>query len=308
MKKIKDMLRSKYFWSSVSVLLVLIMVIIACLSVGKDAPISLQTSPASTESISIEDETADSSVSDETDESAETSGEEGVDVDVGGNPGRRPEVSTVTSADETTSHNDTVSAQLPPSTTITTQKDDVQSKDTEPKHPPVESQNTDYPNNPNDWIPPPPGVGTGDQLNSGYEHIIVSPDKSIVALHEDIAAVVTSNLANSGYFADFWAGEVKNFVVDAVQNYAETDKIILHPEKYSLPKVTAQYNVKINAKGTNAKEAGNYVYDYLIHDQVFKDKINGEFANGNRGYLSVYQSDGYYFILAVMVDKNNIVQ
>ena len=91
-------------------------------------------------------------------------------------------------------------------------------------------------------------------------------------------------------------------VEDANRNYARTGIITLNPISYGLPKVVGYYNVRLPATGTNAIEAGEYISEYMKVDPVFNEKIETVFAIPKDGWLSVYQKDGYFYILFVVVN------
>ena len=283
MKRIQEIMKNKTVLIVASgVILLALVIVIVCIAVNHDQPQSQLKTTSSEGNTSVNLENGDNQ----------------------SDPGPNPNNSKVTSQNNNSSSQNTtsVSPQKPPSTTITVDKDKTESKNTTPSP----SKPAD-PTTPGDDWPPPPGTGMGDLISEGFDKVPVNPDKSVETEQENIASVIKNHFAEDKVYNSFDAGEVMDFVLDGVKNYAKTGTVNLNPSKFGLPKVTGQYQAKIQAKGTNAQAAGDYVYDYLKSDQTFQSKLKGEFGNGNYGYLSVYQKGGYYYILAVMVDLNGTV-
>ena len=224
-------------------------------------------------------------------------------LNIGGDPKQEPQNQTGVTTSQAGTSSDAASTaptsaiQKPPSVSVTTVPDSTVSKDTTP-----------IPENPADqpdatgWTPPPPGVGTGELIWEGAENIIIDISPTIETLQRDVGLIVGNNLLNAGYNSIYPNASPRDLVEDANQNYARTGIITLNPASYGIPKVVGSYNVRLPAAGTNAVEASNYISEYMKSDTVFNEKINTVFSIPKDGWLSVYQKDGYFYILFAVVD------
>jgi len=204
-----------------------------------------------------------------------------------------------TSADskQTSQPTPTASQQKPPSTDVTITPDSTVSKDTTP----ISENPTDQTDS-TGWTPPPPGVGTGELIWEGAENIPIDISPAVETLQRDVGLLVGNNLLNAGYNTIYPNASPRDLVEDANRNYARTEIITLDPANYGLPKVVGSYNVRLPAVGTNTVEASNYISEYMKSDTVFNDKIKTVFSIPKDGWLSVYQKDGYFYILFAVVD------
>jgi len=257
------------------------------------------------------------SASDITDGSAEQSSKELMDndliqLDVGGNPNNEPSkktnpsdfvetsnsiTSTSTNPTQAIQPKPTSTQQKPPSVGVTIIPDPTEPKDTSPTPDNPEDQAS-----PTGWTPPPPGVGTGELIWEGAENIKIDISPSVETLQRDVGLLVGNNLLNAGYNSIYPNASPRDLVEEAIMNYARTGIITLNPANYGLPEVVGYYNVKLPATGTNVVEAGEYISECMKVDPVFNEKIETVFAIPKDGWLSVYQKDGYFYILFVVVD------
>jgi len=230
-------------------------------------------------------------------------------LDVGGNPNYEPfkqvfpvnsmggPNSTTTAITATTAI--TTSTQKPPSIIVTSSPDGTLPKDSEPS-----PANPTAQNDPNAWTPPAPGEGTGGLIDEGFESIKVNIDKSVETFQPEMGLLVGSELINAGYNTIYPnAGAPRDMVENAVKNYATTGSITLTPTNYGLPKIVGSYNLKLATKGTNVAEASKYVFEYIKNDKLFNDKVKADFKIYKDGWLSVYQKDGYFYIIFAVIDK-----
>ena len=225
-------------------------------------------------------------------------------LDVGGNPVKQTAAGGETAANQNgstgsgSSKSGTASTAKGPTTTVSQQPDGTQSK-----------TSTANPNNPADgtadgWTPPPPGVGTGALIGSGSESVKIDTNPSVETLQRTLGLLVGSQLQNDGYTTLYPnAGSVRDLVESAIQKYADTGAIQLDTSSWGLPSLVGYYNVRVSAQGSNAAEAAIYIADYMEKDFVFNDKVSLVFNVAKDGWLSVYQKDGYFYILFAVVDK-----
>ena len=229
-------------------------------------------------------------------------------LNVGGDPKKEPLKQTEpgtnqtgepngTSPVATPQTNPTSPVQKPPSVGVTIIPDPTQPKDTSPT-----PENPADQASPTGWIPPPPGVGTGELIWEGAENIKIDISPTVETLQRDVGLLVGNNLLNAGYNSIYPNASPRDLVEDANRNYARTGIITINPISYGLPKVVGYYNIRLPATGTNAVEASNYISEYMKSDTVFNDKIKTVFSIPKDGWLSVYQKDGYFYILFVVVD------
>ena len=301
-------LKSKLFLSGISIVMVAVTVVsVVLINTSEKIPIASlpvdSSNRAETSSVSIApiDEKASYTSSTEN----ETNDEVPSIIDVGGNPVKQTGTTTtaVVDGDSKTISSDThVSTQKPPSVEVNVTSDSTQAKDTEPN--PMLSTNSNYPSNPDDWTPPAPGVGTGELISSGFESIKINTDKSVETMQREIGLLVGSKLLNAGYNTLYPnAGAPQDMVEASVKNYANTGTVTLDSASYGLPKIVGYYNIKLTANGANVAEAGNYIFEYMKNDKVFNDKVKSTFTVYKDGWLSVYQKDGYFYILFAVIDK-----
>ncbi|MHB1454212.1 MAG: hypothetical protein ACYCYM_09725 [Saccharofermentanales bacterium] len=191
----------------------------------------------------------------------------------------------------------TATAQKPPSAAVTVVPDSPVPKDTTP-----------VPENPEDrqtadgWTPPPPGEGTGDLIWEGAENIPIDGSAAVEALHRELGFYVGNGLIEAGYTSIYPNASPRDLVEDAARVYARTGNIVLNPASYGLPKVVGYFAVRLPATGSNVVDAGNTIIEYMKSDAVFNQKVQTVFSVTKDGWLSVYQKDGYFFILFVVVD------
>jgi hypothetical protein len=167
---------------------------------------------------------------------------------------------------------------------------------------------TPAPSNPQDktdptgWVPPPPGVGAGALIWEGAENIAINTAKSVETLQRDLGLLVGSLLLEEGYSSLYPNASPRDLTEDANKNYARTGNLVLNPSAYDLPKVVGTYSVKLPATGSNIFEAADFILEFMKSDPKFNEKVRTVFATPKDGWLSVYQKDGYFFILYVAVD------
>lgn len=167
---------------------------------------------------------------------------------------------------------------------------------------------TPNPSNPQDksdptgWVPPQPGEGAGVLIFEGPESIAINTDKSVETLQRDLGLLVGYLLLEEGYNSLYPNASPRDLAEDANKNYARTGNLVLNPSLYDLPKVVGTYSVKLPATGTNSIEAADYISEFMKSDPVFNEKVRTVFATPKDGWLSVYQKDGFFYILYVAVD------
>ena len=208
-------------------------------------------------------------------------------LDVGGNSGDSTESANGNSSNNTVvgDSNDNP-AQNPPSVDVNVETVGVEPKDAQPE-------------------PQPPKPKEGYEIDiDKYENIPVDCNPSVEESHIAMGLVVGSNLEKAGYYSLYTnAGAPREMVIDAVKNYAYTGNVSLTPSNYSLPALVGEYHVKLQVKGSNVAESAEYISDYMKNDKAFNDKVNTVFSQYKDGFLSVYQKDGYFYVLFAVIDK-----
>jgi hypothetical protein len=233
-----------------------------------------------------------------------------ITLDVGCNPTSISNNSTDNNNSQKSNNNSSINAsnssssQKPPSVTTDTSKDTTQPKDTTPAPNPPTTSDPNYPTNPDDWTPPPPGVGTGEIISEGFENEPIDISANITTLQTSLSLIIGDELLNSGYNTLIPnAGSTKQLVEDAVKVYADTENVRLNPASYGLPKLITSYNIKIKAQGTNALESGKYIANYMKNDAIFNNLVTERLGIPKDGYVAVYQKDGYFYVLFAVIDK-----
>ena len=232
-------------------------------------------------------------------EKAKAGAQETAALDVGGNPVKQTAAGGTTATNQNgsvgagASKSGTASKVSGPSASVTQHPDGTQSK-----------SSTANPNNPADgtadgWAPPAPGEGLGPLISEGFESVAVNIDPSVEKLQCEVAFQAGSDLPNAGYNTLYPNGAPDRLVEDAIAVYAKTGVITLNPSSYGLPGLVA----KIPASGSNAKVAGDYVANHMVNDPIFNEKVRTTFNVCKDGWLSVYQKDGFFYILFAVVDK-----
>lgn len=185
----------------------------------------------------------------------------------------------------------------PPSANVTTVPDNPVPTAATP-----DADNPSDASNPDDWTPPPPGEGTGEQITIGFDSIPVDTNSSIEKLQAEIGLQTGTLLLEGGYYTLYPNASPMRLVEDAIVGFARENKIVLNPADYELPKVVGVYSAVIPAQGTNVLEAADAVYEFLKNDDVFNQKVETFFSEPKDGWLSVYQRNGNFYILYVVVD------
>jgi len=210
-----------------------------------------------------------------------------IKLDVGGNPTLGPNTNNATNNNnsQNNSNNSNQATQKPPSVTVDIIKDTTQPKPT----PTPTITDPSYPTNPDDWTPPPSGVGTGEPISEGFENEPIDISTNITTLQTNLSFVIGDELLNGGYNTLIPnAGSAKQLVEDSVKVYAESGNVNLNPASYGLPKLIAFYNIKIKAQGTNALEAGKYIANYMKNDSTFNNMVSAKLGMPKDGYVAVY--------------------
>lgn len=188
--------------------------------------------------------------------------------------------------------------QNPPTTSVTTVPDSPVVKDTTPI-----TTNPEYKTDSSGWTPPPPGQGTGELIWEGAENIKIDSSTSVETLQTDLGYLVGRELLNAGYNTLYPNASPGKLVDDANMNFARTGIMTLDPASYGLPEVVGYYSAKLPVKGENIVEAGDYIFDYMKSDPIFNDKVRTVFSTPKDGWLSVYQKDGFFYILYAAVNQ-----
>jgi hypothetical protein len=301
----KKLLKSKVFIAYASVALIFVIVVsVVLINFNKPVPVvtgSTETSKP-TNDIIIKSPILPPNTHSEAQNPIENQNEKAPILDVSGNPvsklpNKTGSVKPTENPNKTTSSNP--STPKPPSADALVTPDGTQPKGDEPN-----PTNPADQNDPNGWTPPPPGVGTGELISQGAESIKIDINTSIETLQRAVGLQVGSNLLNAGYNTLYPnAGAPQDMVEAAVKNYANTGTVTLNPVSYGLPKIVGHYNIKLTAQGTNVSEAGKYIFEYMKNDKNFNDMVKSTFNVYKDGWLSVYQKDGYFYILFAVIDK-----
>ncbi|MHB8964269.1 MAG: hypothetical protein ACYC5K_14070 [Saccharofermentanales bacterium] len=190
-----------------------------------------------------------------------------------------------------------VATKTPPSANVTTVPDNPVPTAATP-----DADNPSDASDPDDWTPPPPGEGIGEQITVGFESIPVDTNSSIEKLQVEVGLQTGTLLLEGGYYTLYPNASPMRLVEDAIVGFARENKIVLNPADYGLPKVVGVYSAVIPAQGTNVLEAADAVFEFMKNDDVFNQKVETVFSEPKDGWLSVYQRNGYFYILYVVVD------